>query len=625
MRKSLEIIYSFLFILSSFLFTVISDKKFLLFLPILIAIYFMEGKIKQRFLIKLIEATPLILFILLIASGINLFYVLSILLLLLISAKFVLVKEKKDYYEIFLIGSLMILLSSVSTISLSFALLLILFLYTGTMMLIFSQIKEKNIKPSGQFHLAIVVFVIISFVFSFALFFSFPRLSIGYFHGINLKPTKESGFSENVTIEKGNVNLNNAVVMRIESNKNISPLYISGLHFATFNGKSWQREIGKIRIFSFDGSNDFGIINGMEKFTVYLEPTGTSVLFGPDKFFGIHGEFIYLKRNKFGDFFTDNIYYKTIKYDAFSSIPGISRINLVKITTDKNLEKYLQLPPLPEKFKEIAKNVAKGTTILEKAESIENFLKQNYKYSLNPTANSITDFILNRKSGYCEHFATAFILFARENGIPARLVSGFVTREYNPDGKYFIVREKDAHAWAEIYIKDKGWIRFDPTPPASVPKVSKISLIMDSIKMSWYRNVITYDSAKQISALKSMQKGITSIGTGINALFGILQKIVRKWRIWIILLSIILLIYVWMKKERYVSKTDVGYIISKSIGTDKKPNETLIEYAKRKGVFKKIKYLIYRYYEVRFSSNYSYRNELKRIIKEIKEQTKSKF
>lgn len=538
---------------------------------------------------------------------------------MLITAKFILRKKVKDYYEIFLIGILIVLLSSVSTISISFSLILFLFFISGALMLIFARINNITFRISLKFLKEILLFSTVSFVLAFLLFFSFPRLSIGYFHGINIAPANQSGFSEEVVIEKGNVSLKNGIVMRIETKDSSAPLYLSGMHYSYFDGSKWRKEKGIQKIFPYNASNDFGLIQGTSKYTVYLEPTGTNVLFGPNKFTGVHGEFLYLIKNKFGDFSTDMTYYKTVKYDAFSNIVGKTNIQLIDKLTNKDIKQYLQLPLLPERFKEISIETAGGGNEQKKVLAIKNYLNKHCAYSLKPSASSISDFVINGKSGYCEHFATASVLMLRENGIPARLVSGFVTNEFNPEGNYFIVRERDAHTWAEVYFPSAGWMRFDPTPASSPPIHAKISLMIDNLKMSWYRNVITYNSAKQAEFLSGIKKGVTNTGYKINNGLAILHSLLKRWRYLASLFALALITYIFVSKEK--SKKNRAYnSIIRTIGNDKYPYETLLEYAERKGKADDLKNIIFLYYKLRFSKNHMDEKAVLTLLNRLKKK-----
>jgi transglutaminase-like putative cysteine protease len=94
------------------------------------------------------------------------------------------------------------------------------------------------------------------------------------------------------------------------------------------------------------------------------------------------------------------------------------------------------------------------------------FRTGGFKYTLTPPKlgfDSVDDFIFNTRLGFCGHYASAFVSLMRAAGIPARVVTGYLGGEWNPIGHYFIVRQSDAHSWAEVWIDGKGWTRVDPT------------------------------------------------------------------------------------------------------------------------------------------------------------------
>jgi hypothetical protein len=98
------------------------------------------------------------------------------------------------------------------------------------------------------------------------------------------------------------------------------------------------------------------------------------------------------------------------------------------------------------------------------------YVKHAAKYSLEVgefhTRQPMTEFLFEKKRGYCQYFATAAALLLRLEGIPARYVTGYVVQEFNSPGGYYVVRDADAHAWVEVLIPGKGWTEADPTPEA---------------------------------------------------------------------------------------------------------------------------------------------------------------
>lgn len=94
------------------------------------------------------------------------------------------------------------------------------------------------------------------------------------------------------------------------------------------------------------------------------------------------------------------------------------------------------------------------------------FREQEFIYTLTPPRlgqDPMDQFLFNTRRGFCEHFAASFTLLMRAAGIPARVVTGYQGGEINPMGNYLIVRQRDAHAWAEIWLENRGWVRVDPT------------------------------------------------------------------------------------------------------------------------------------------------------------------
>jgi transglutaminase-like putative cysteine protease len=97
---------------------------------------------------------------------------------------------------------------------------------------------------------------------------------------------------------------------------------------------------------------------------------------------------------------------------------------------------------------------------------LELFRTGGFQYTLTPPRlgfDSVDDFLFNTRLGFCGHYASAFALMMRAADIPARVVTGYLGGEWNPIGRYFIVRQSDAHSWAEIWVDGRGWTRIDPT------------------------------------------------------------------------------------------------------------------------------------------------------------------
>lgn len=94
------------------------------------------------------------------------------------------------------------------------------------------------------------------------------------------------------------------------------------------------------------------------------------------------------------------------------------------------------------------------------------WIHREFAYTLNtPLAgrHSVDEFLFDQKAGYCEHFSAAFVVLMRGAGVPARVVTGYAGGVRNRFGNYWVVRRLDAHAWAEVWLPQRGWVRVDPT------------------------------------------------------------------------------------------------------------------------------------------------------------------
>ena len=113
-----------------------------------------------------------------------------------------------------------------------------------------------------------------------------------------------------------------------------------------------------------------------------------------------------------------------------------------------------------------------------------------FSYTLNAPLlgrNSVDDFLFDTKRGFCEHFASAFTFLMRAAGIPARVVTGYQGGYFNRLGNYWVVRQSDAHAWSEVWLQDRGWVRVDPTAAVSPQRVQLGAGAAAAASAPWYQ------------------------------------------------------------------------------------------------------------------------------------------
>ncbi|WP_151637018.1 transglutaminase TgpA family protein [Noviherbaspirillum aerium] len=107
---------------------------------------------------------------------------------------------------------------------------------------------------------------------------------------------------------------------------------------------------------------------------------------------------------------------------------------------------------------------------------LKKFREDSYRYTLEPPAlgkHVVDEFLFDTKAGFCEHYSGAFVVLMRAVGIPARVVTGYQGGEINPVDGYMTVRQSDAHAWAEVWLAQRGWVRIDPTAAVAPARVQQ--------------------------------------------------------------------------------------------------------------------------------------------------------
>jgi len=225
-----------------------------------------------------------------------------------------------------------------------------------------------------------------------------------------------------------------------------------------------------------------------------------------------------------------------LRYAARSNL--VYHANLQE--SERQLQRALQLP---KGFNPRAQQLAAEWRAGNKdAAAIVNtaltyFYQQGFVYTLEPPplgANTVDDFLFTSKRGFCEHYASAFVFLMRAANIPARVVTGYLGGEFNDVGNYYIVRQSDAHAWAEVWLAGQGWVRVDPTGAIAPDRVQRglsaalsdnaalpfmernppqwmrdLRFNLDTLANQWNQWVLGYDTERQFAFLTRL--GMESI------------------------------------------------------------------------------------------------------------------
>ncbi|MCW9089583.1 MAG: DUF3488 and transglutaminase-like domain-containing protein [Gammaproteobacteria bacterium] len=185
------------------------------------------------------------------------------------------------------------------------------------------------------------------------------------------------------------------------------------------------------------------------------------------------------------------------------------------------------------------------------------FREQPFYYTRQPPQlgdDPVDEFLFSTRRGFCEHYASAFVTLMRAAGLPARIVAGYQGGEFNELGDYLIVRQSNAHAWAEVWLQEQGWLRVDPTTAVPASRVessvdaarfqSTSSLDdgagfaalrklyrqfrygWDALNHSWNQWVLGFDRQKQLELLRKLGLHTASWGWLAGIMVGLVMAVV---------------------------------------------------------------------------------------------------
>lgn len=169
---------------------------------------------------------------------------------------------------------------------------------------------------------------------------------------------------------------------------------------------------------------------------------------------------------------------------------AVPTINALQNAGDKYpdwiADRYLQLPAsLTQRTKDLALDITRDQpTPYDKANAITNYLRNTIPYKetvpIPPSGQDVVDwFLFDHKEGFCNYYATSQVIMLRSVGIPARLAAGYAQGEPQELSDTFVVKQRDAHAWPEVYFPGYGWIEFEPT--AAQPAIERLAGEIDDI------------------------------------------------------------------------------------------------------------------------------------------------
>lgn len=413
------------------------------------------------------------------------------------------------------------------------------------------------------------------FVFTAVLFVAFPRvgLSLLLFHRPNAG--RMVGFSDRVDL--GSVGLlrsDPTIALRLEipSEKDLPDpperraFHLRGTALDVYDGHAWTQSQKEREPFVTTPSAV--ILNRRAEFDynkpfyrIDLQPIDPTVVFLPEDAAAMQVRTIVginakpaISLGPEGELRYQPIDDRGLRYDVY--LPTEVRTG-AKNLSSYDAGRYLQLPSnLSARIPALAAEWAAGaTTPLAKAESIQRHLKTAYVYDLNSPSTSkpdpLDDFLFESKRGHCEFYSTAMAVMLRSVGVPTRNVTGFLGGTYNSFGRFYAVRQGDAHSWIEAWIEGRGWETFDPTPAAQVTPQGKLDNawttmrdFFEATSQRWDRHVVGYDLTQQVGVarylsskwratgirLATPRSWLLAIGLGV-ALWFLLRYAWRRYKL----------------------------------------------------------------------------------------------
>ena len=371
--------------------------------------------------------------------------------------------------------------------------------------------------------LAVGIFLLGAF-----LFFVIPRYRTGFLTSLSSQSQNITGFSETVNLgDIRKILRSPMVVMRVTVEgdpRQFQGVKWRGVGLTSFDGTHWFNDNTE-QIPIIPASEQRVVLPRAEgwqsrshhplRYHVLRSALSTDVLFAAPTPQEIVGRFHLLNVDETGSLHSPQYAFVPLAYDVVSEagVPSVRELQRASTDYPEDIRLvYLRLPDLDRKVADLARQVtASATNNYDRAAAIQNYLRSNFRYTLDPSAiepkNPIVSFLFKSRSGFCEYFAASMAVMLRTLNIPSRLVNGFQTGSYNRVGKDFVVRARDAHSWVEVYFPKYGWITFDPTPADPNPiRAGAWDDYLDALSLFWSEWVINYDFTHQIRLARQVEQ-----------------------------------------------------------------------------------------------------------------------
>lgn len=206
------------------------------------------------------------------------------------------------------------------------------------------------------------------------------------------------------------------------------------------------------------------------------------------------------------------------------------------------------------------------------------YQEQGFQYSLKPgileqNRQQVDQFLFDTKVGFCEHYATSFVILMRAAGVPARVVTGYLGGSFNETGQFWQVRGKEAHAWAEVWLEqEQAWLRIDPTSSVSATRIddginaalpenmnqiegnwpAPLQRWLATSQYYWQQWVVNYDADNQKALFSNLGSGAFAVVKGLLVL------------VLVLLLTLAPIVWWWRRQYRQqIDPLEAGFLLIK--------------------------------------------------------------
>jgi transglutaminase-like putative cysteine protease len=489
-------------------------------------------------------------------------------------------RANRDYAQLLVLSLLLMVAAAISTASLLFAIILIAYLFLALYCCLLYHLKSETDRARAaqtlpeeklnaatlrqdQRFLARSMRRLTGMVSSVALicavfvFLFFPRgPGAGLLGQFQLKPPEVlTGFSDEVQFNQvARITQNNTPVatVRIERNGKLVEAGIQYLRGATFdtyrerNGEwRWgrpddRRGAGRFRDGRGLSAGDSLTRNDLPSPEVWrqvvrLEPIGSKALFalaGIRRFQATRDVKVSYRPDDETLQRTENLN-QPLEYEIESAgilAAGATEILLQPRTESRISDEIANFARTDEVVPEALRRGRPPSAIVTDsdeaiARAMEQYFRTHFGYTLDLTEDAalfdggkdpLAVFVSQTKRGHCEFFAGAMVVACQSLGLRARMVTGFVTDEYNRYSEVYQVRESHAHAWVEVLTPDKGWVSFDPTsgrdfPPNEARSAWRIvKHVFEWMEYKWASSVVAYDGNRRDNLIQRLDNSLVN-------------------------------------------------------------------------------------------------------------------